>query len=131
MKKLIFLILVAVAAWYGWKHYPELMNRAPSNVLVIQNQTGRTMTRIRFTADGQSQAREELADGAEVSIPFKVANDSDLQLVWEWKEQMGEKSWRGGLASRGPVVARHILTIDSDGQVMYRAEAKTGTPQSN
>jgi hypothetical protein len=86
------------------------------------------MTRIRFTADGQTQAREELADGAEISIPFKVANDSDLQLDWEWKEQMGEKTWRGGLASRGPVVARHIMTIDSDGEVTYRAEAKTAQP---
>ena len=124
MKKLLFLILVAAAAWYGWKHWPDLVNKTPGHIVVIQNQSGKTMERIRFTADGQTQVHDELADGAEVSLPFKVANDSELQLVWEWKEALGEKHWQGGLAAKGPVVARHVLTIDGDGEVMYRAEAK-------
>ena len=37
---------------------------------------------------------------------------------------MGEYSWSGGLVPRGPMVQRHIMTVDQDAGVIYRAENK-------
>ena len=125
MKKLIILILVAAAAWYGWKHYPELLNRAPGHSAVIENQSGHPIERLRFTADGQTQVVENLAPDATARLTFKVANDSELELTWQWGDQLGERRWKGGLAAKGPILARHTMTIDPDGEVLYQATAKS------
>ena len=122
MKKLIVLALVALAVWYGWKHYPELLNRAPANDAVIENRSGRGMARIRLTVDGQTFVKEELADGADAVIPFRVRNDSSFELVWTWGDTY-EHQWAGGLVPHGPMVQRHVMTVNDDG-VFYRAEPK-------
>ena len=124
MKKLLFLILLAVAAWYGWKHYPELMNRAPGHSAVISNQTDYGITRLRFTADGQTQVKEVLASGESATFSFKVNNDSEIRLQWQWANKIGERNWTGGRVSKGPLLARHEIAIIGDGDVNYRTMPK-------
>jgi hypothetical protein len=124
MKKLIFLLLIAFAAWYGYKHYPELMNRRPGHDAVIENQSGLTMQAIRLTVDGQTFVKEELANEASVDFPFKVSNDASFTLVWAWKEKPGEAHWSGGMVPKGPMMQRHRFQIDGDGAVTYTPENK-------
>lgn len=125
MKKLLFLIIVAAAAWYGWKHYPELMNKAPGHSAVISNQTGNGITRLRFTVDGQTQVCESLAAGESVHFSFKVNNDSEINLLWEWSNKSGERHWKGGQVAKGPLLARHEIQILGEGEVNYRTLPKS------
>ena len=125
MKKLLFFALVAAAAWYGWKHYPELFERKASHEAVVENESGMTMERIRVTADGHTVVCETLANGQSARLPFRVESDSDLELDWQWGEKAGELHWRGGMVPKGPMVQRHIMTVDGDGEVVYRAVTKT------
>jgi hypothetical protein len=124
MKKLIFLVLVALVAWYGWKHLPGLLEKRPSHEAVIQNSTGAKLIRVRLTVDGQTFVKEELADGASAVFPFRVGKDASFELVWQWADRVGENSWTGGMVPAGPMVQRHTMTIDSDGGVVYQAAAK-------
>ena len=124
MKKLLFFAVVAALAWYGWTRLPSLLERRPSHEAVVQNSTGTGLTRVRLTVDGQTFVKEELADGAAAVFPFRVGRDASFSLVWQWADRVGENSWSGGLVPRGPMVQRHIMTIDSDAGVLYRAENK-------
>ena len=124
MKKLIVLIILVAAAWYGWKHYPELLNRQPSHEAVVENASGTTLIRVRVSVGGQTFVKEELADGEKVTFPFKIKDDATFDLVWQWQARAGESSWHGGMVPRGPMVQRHVMSIDGDGQVMYHAEQK-------
>ena len=124
MKKLIFLLLVALAAWYGYKHYPELLNRGPGHDAVIENQSGLTMERVRLTVDGQTFVKESLENGASVVFPFRVTTDASFTLLWEWKEKLGEGHWSGGMVPKGPMAQRHRMQIDGDGAVIYTPENK-------
>jgi hypothetical protein len=124
VKKLLFFVIVAALAWYGWKQYPTLVERRPFHEAVIQNSTGAELTRVRLTVDGQTFVKEELADGAEAVFPFRVGRDASFDLVWQWGNRPGESSWSGGMVPKGPMVQRHILTIDGDAGVLYRAEHK-------
>ena len=121
MKKLILLALVVAAGWYGWKNYPEMFNRQPGHMAVIINHTGRDMERVRLVVDGQTLVREALADGAEAEFTFKVANDSEFQLIWQWSNAPGEFQWRGGRVPRGPMVQKHFFTVDGVNEVIYQA----------
>lgn len=121
MKKLILLLLVAAAAWYGWKNYPQILNRQPGHQAVIINQTGREMQRVRLVVDGQTLVRETLADNAEAELTFKVANDSDFDLIWQWSDAAGEFKWHGGRVPRGPMVQKHIFTVHGVNEVIYQA----------
>lgn len=124
MKKLLFLILLAVAGWYGWKHYPELLNRAPGHSAVISNQTDHGITRLRFTADGQTQVKEVLPSGEAATFAFKVNSDSEIRLEWEWANRLGQRKWVGGRVPKGPLLARHEMQIVGDGEVNYRTVPK-------
>lgn len=124
MKKLLILGLLAFAGWYGWKHYPELTHRAPNHEAVIENRTGRPMTRVRLTVDGQTYVKERIEDEADATIPFRVHDDAAFQLVWQWDNDTVERSWSGGLVPKGPMVQRHHMTVDGDGGVLYHAEGK-------
>lgn len=129
MKRLLIFALFVFAAWYGYKHYPELLDRSSGHEAVIVNNSGSTLIRIRLKVDGQGFAKERLADGEEARFPFKVAKDSDLELMYERERAMGEHRWRGGMVPRGPMTQRHFIQIDGDGQVIYEARAKgAGTP---
>jgi hypothetical protein len=121
MKKLILLLLIVAAAWYGWKNYPQLLNRQPGHKAVIINNAGHDMQRVRLVVDGQTLVRESIADGAEGELTFKVANDSDFELIWQWTDAPGEFRWRGGRVPRGPMVQKHLFTVDGVNEVIYQA----------
>lgn len=124
MKKLLILILLGVAGWYGYKHYPELMNKAPGHTAVIANQSDHGIERLRFTADGQTQVKEDLPSGQNATFEFKVNNDSEIDLEWQWTDKLGVRRWKGGRVSKGPLVARHEMQIIGDGDVNYRTMPK-------
>ena len=124
MKKLIILAIVALAIWYGWKHYPDVFSRHPSHEAVVENRTGTGLSRVRLTVDGQTFVKEDLPDGANAVFPFRVSRDASFQLAWEWTSRQGEGSWSGGMVPRGPMVQRHVMTVDGDGGVIYQAENK-------
>jgi hypothetical protein len=124
MKNLLLLALLAFAAWYGWNHKDELLHRRAGHDAVIENHTGKTMERIRLTVDGQTLVKESLADEATAVLPFKVNNDAEFVLTWQYATQPGEQSWRGGSVPKGPLLQRHIFSLDGDGAVYYRAEPK-------
>jgi hypothetical protein len=124
MKRIFILALLALAAWFAWKNWPTLFERAPSHEAVVENRSGRTMTRIRVEVGGQTLVREELPDGESTAWPFRIDRDSEFQMTWEWREMLGERRWRGGFITRGPLVQRHVMMVDGDGEVIYRPEAK-------
>lgn len=121
MKKLILLVLVVAAGWYGWNNYPRIFNRQPGHKAVILNHTGRDMQRVRLVVDGQTLVRETLPDGTDAELDFKVANDSEFQLIWQWSDAPGEFQWRGGRVPRGPMVQKHLFTVDGVNEVIYQA----------
>ncbi len=127
MKRLLVLALVAIAAWYGWNHRDRLLARRPSHEAVIVNHSGRGMTRIRLEVGGQTLVKEDLDDAASAAFSFRVNDDSDFALTWQWAGSDNELHWRGGLVPRGPMVQRHTMTVDSDGGVTYQAENKLGS----
>lgn len=122
MKKLIFLAVIAAAGWYGWTHYKALFQRQPSHEAVIENQSARTLDRIRLKVDGQTLVKETLAAGETARLPFRVNHDSSFEL-W-WKIGPDERSWAGGLVPAGPMAQRHFFGIGDGNEVMYRAEGK-------
>ena len=133
MMRLIIFVLIVAAAWYGYKHYPELLNRAPGNEAVVVNNSGAVLTRVRLTVDGQTFVKERLADGEKTTFTFKVANDASFDLAWQLESAMGERHWHGGMVPKGPITQRHFLQIDAGGEVVYEARAKgvaapAGTP---
>jgi hypothetical protein len=128
MKRLLIAVLVIAAAWYGWKKYPEIVARQPGHEAVVVNNTGRTMERVRFMVDHQTFVKERLDDGASAKFAFRVANDTDLGVSWQWADAPGEFTWHGGMVPKGPMVQRHTLTIDGPNEIVYQATHKTGTP---
>ncbi|MEO5616534.1 MAG: hypothetical protein ABIS67_02075 [Candidatus Eisenbacteria bacterium] len=124
MKRLFILILLGLAAWYGWKNYPQLFEKRDGHEAVIENQSGKTMTRVRVMIDGQTLVKEILPDGQTAKLPFKVANDAGFKMEWEYETVLGQRSWAGGMVPKGPMLQRHILLVQADDEVMYRAENK-------
>ena len=127
MKNLILFALVAFAAWYGWNHRDILLHRQAGHDAVVENDTGKTIERLRVTVDGQTFVKESLPDGQKAVFPFKVNNDASFALVWQYANQAGEKNWSGGMVPKGPMLQRHIMTIGDDDNVFYRAEHKAAS----
>ena len=126
MKRLLVLVLIAIAAWYGWHHYPELLNHQASHEAVVVNNSGHELQRIRVTVDGQTFVKEDLPDNEKVVFPFRVNRDASFELVWQWADRVGESHWSGGMIPKGPMVQRHVMTIDGNGEVIYTPETKLG-----
>ena len=124
MKKLFFLVLLVVVAWYGWKHYGELLTHRVTHEAVIVNHSGRTMARVRLTVDGRTQVKDAIADEQKAVIPFRVERDASFDLVWEWADAEGSHRWSGGMVPNGPMAQRHVITIDNEGEVVYQPENK-------
>jgi hypothetical protein len=128
MKKLLVLVLLGLAAWQAWKHYPELLHRAPSHEAVVENRSGRAIERLRLNIGGRTFVKEVLGSGETATFPFRVSRDASFRLTWDWRDAQGEMSWRGGFVPRGPLVQRHVITIEPSGGVIYRAEQTAAAP---
>lgn len=122
MKRLIILVLFAVAAWYGWNNYRHLFERRPSHEALIENLGSAAIERLRLRVDGQTLVKEQIASGEKATLPFRVNRESSFEL--EWNAGGNERRWSGGLVTAGPMVQRHVFAIDDNGEVMYRAENK-------
>ena len=83
MKRLLLLILIAFAAWYGFKHYKGLLEHAPSHEAVIENHASTGLERVRLVVDGQSFVKETIASGDKAVFPFRVNNDATFELTWQ------------------------------------------------
>jgi hypothetical protein len=125
MKKLVFLVLIALAGWYGYKHYPGLLQHQPQNEIVVKNQAQGALSRLRVTVAGQTFVKESVEPGGSTTFKFRADHDSDFKLVWMWGDRPGEMSWSGGTVAAGPAVARHTFEIDNDGGVAYVPEPIT------
>jgi hypothetical protein len=124
MKRFLLLLLFLAALWYAWRHWGDLVHRPPGHEAVIENNSGREMTRVRLSVGGQTFVKESVPDDGKVVFPFRVDRDATFQLVWGFGDSQAEQSWSGGMVPRGPMTQRHIMTIDGDGAVLYRAENK-------
>ena len=124
MRRLLLLILFAVALWYGWQHRDELLHRKQSHEAVVENASGREMTRVRLSVGGQTFVKESIPDGQQAVFPFRVDRDATFELVWRFADASNEQSWAGGMVPRGPMLQRHVMTVDGDGAVLYRPENK-------
>ena len=72
MRRLIGFALLVAVAWYGWKHYGSL-RAAPTNEVVIENGTGRTVARLRLSiGEKEYPAYDSLYDGKSVKQPFPL-----------------------------------------------------------
>ena len=124
MKRFLLLLLFIAALWYGWQHWGDLVHKQPGHEAVVENTSGREMTRVRLSVGGQSFVKESIPDDGKAVFPFRVEHDATFSLVWNWADSPGEQSWSGGMVPRGPMLQRHFLTVDGDGAVLYRAENK-------
>ena len=127
MKKLLVLALVAFAAWQAWKHYPDLFRHRPAHEVVVRNGSGHKIERLRVMVGGQTFVKEELDGDAETMFRFNVSGDSPFRLEWRWADRNEEKTWSGGMVPSGPMVQRHVITIQDDGGVIYTAGNLTGS----
>lgn len=125
MKKLIFFALVVFAGWYGWNNKDTLFQRKDAHEAIIENDTGEPITRMRLTVDGQTLVKESIPQGAAVSLPFRITNDSDFHLRWQWEQRPGEVEWRGGTVAAGPMTQVHRFLVRGPGNVVYQVEQKT------
>ena len=126
MKKLIFLAIIAFAAWQAWKHYPDLLHRRASHEAVIENHGRDAIEHLKLKVGTQMFAKDAIESGASAVIPFQVDQDSEFDLTWEWRGRLKEDHWSGGMVPRGPMVQRHIFTIDDEGVVISRTDNKLG-----
>jgi len=124
MRRLILLILIALGAWFGWKQYGDRIVKGPEHRAVIENRSDRGMVAVRLVVGGRRFVKDTLADGQDASFPFHVGEDSHFELTWSWSGSPAELTWSGGYVSRGPMAQQHVMTVDGDGNVIYRAEGR-------
>ncbi len=122
MKRLFVFALLAFAAWYGWKHYDAVIHPQPRHVAVLRNETGQKLVRVRLTVGGQTFVKEAMENGETATFRFAVNADSPFDLLWEYDTSTSQGHWSGGLATHGPLVARHTLTIGDGGGVVYESQ---------
>jgi hypothetical protein len=127
MKRLIIVLVLALAAWQGWKRYPDLLHRQPSNQAVVINESGRGIERLRLRVGERGFVRESLPDGQSVTFPFRLNHDAPLSLEWQWQDSANEQTWHGGEATSGPMILRYQLTISRHG-VLQQVEPIESSP---
>jgi len=123
IKRLLFLALVAFAAWYGWHHYRDLLHHEVMSRAIIVNNTGHELTRVRLSAGDQSLGvKESIPDNSRADFPFHVDHDASFLLVWQYGDRPGESRWTGGTVTQGPIAQKCTFTIDGDGEVLFLPE---------
>ena len=121
MRKLLVLVVVAVAAWYGWHHWAELRQQ-PKDEAIVENACGQGLLRVRLTVGGETFVRESIPDGGKAEFPFRVTGDGTFTLVWNYEHDQYEKTWTGGQVTPGPMRTRHRIQVMQDGGVVWTAE---------
>lgn len=117
MKRLLFLVIVAAIAWYGWQNRSGVFGGSTDSEVVLVNGGTRAMMRVRVTVDAQTYVREVVEPGARTKIPVKVGRVSDFRLRWEWRGLEGVPEWRGGEIVPGPPRSRCTLEVFDDNEV--------------
>jgi hypothetical protein len=125
MKRLFLFALVAVAAWYGWKHHDELRSRGAHEIVIV-NHSGRAVERVRLAVAGQEFAIETLDPNATRVLPLRSEQDGEFSLDWNVHGVEGERHWSGGGFTHGPVLMRHRLEFTDDNGVVWSSEGIAG-----
>ena len=123
MKRLVILVLLGIAGWYGWKHYDQVLHPRPHHMAVVRNDCGQKLVRVRLTVGHRTFVKEVLPTGESATFPFIVDADSPFELAWEYDGQASEGHWSGGLVAKGPLVARHTLTLRPGGGVILESQS--------
>jgi len=135
MKKLLFFAVVVFAAWYGWKHYRDLLHHDVMSRAIIVNNTGHELVRVRLSAGDQSiGVKESIPDNGRAEFPFHVDQDATFMLAWQYGDRQGESRWSGGTVTHGPIAQKCTFTIDAEGEVLFLPENLTNPanpPPSN
>jgi hypothetical protein len=126
MGRLFFLVLVAAAAWYGWSHWSEL-RQTPRDEVVIDNQCGRGLLRVRLTIGSQTFVRETIAQGEKAVFRFPVTGDATFALKWQYQREEIDRTWSGGQITAGPLRTRHYLRVMPEAGVVWIPERMMGT----
>ena len=124
MKNLILFAVIAFAAWYGWTHYEQFKGKG-QNEVVVTNQSAHAVDRLRIQIAQRTEVVEHLEAGASVMRTFPTPpSDVTFQLNWEYAGLMTVPTWSGGLISAGPMLMRHTLLIQDNGDVIWSSEQK-------
>jgi hypothetical protein len=121
VKRLLFLALVAFAAWYGWNHYAELRSGGASEVLVV-NHSGQAIERLRIRVADQALVVETLENGAQAKQSLHCERDGVFSLVWEVRGSMGDHMWKGGQFVHGPIRLSHRFEFLPQDGVIWSSE---------
>ena len=121
MRKLLVLVIIGCAAWYGWRHWTEL-RQPPRDEAVVENQSGHDISRVRLDVGGQTFVRESLPDGQSASFPFHVDGDAAFTLRWQNAREDVDRTWSGGEVTAGPLRTRHHIQVQGDGGVVCSTE---------
>ena len=121
MKQLLFVALIAFAAWYGYHHYKELRQAGSQQVIAV-NHTGHVMERLRISVGDQTVVVESLENGATAKQPFKYDHDGQFQLTWQLHDVMGDRAWTGGNFAHGPILLAHTFDFREGDGVIYSTQ---------
>ena len=123
MKRLLLFALVIAAAWYGYNNYRTLLP-AKANEVVLVNNVGRAIERVRVSVPSQTVVVEVLEPGATVRRPLSAGTDGRFHVVWATRGIIGEREWHGGTYSHGPQLSTHSFEFRPDGTVLWTGELK-------
>lgn len=121
MKRLLFYVLIAATAWYGWKHYGSLRTGGENQATVV-NQSAHALERLRLKAGGETVVIERLEVGASDTRPFRGGVDATFEMVWEYNGLMGTMRWSGGAITTGPLKMHHTFLVGDNGSVVWNSE---------
>jgi len=125
MTRLIILLLLALAAWQAYIHYPSLLERHRQNEVVIRNDGDLAINRLRVVAGGKTFVKEVLVPGA--SVTYKVDDDVELRLrlVWYPANKPNESTWTGPTIMPGGGVERHTIIMYDNSKVVHQSQLLT------
>ena len=109
----------------AYSYYRELLHRSPRHEVVIRNDSGETVTRLRLMVAGQTFVREELQNGESATFSFGVDDDSHFSMEWQYAANTLDGRWSGGEVTKGPLVLRHTMTIKPERGVVYESSPLT------
>ena len=125
MRRFLILIVIAAAAWFGWRQYGGLFTKGPPHEAVIENRSDRADDG-RAPRGGRHDVRAGVPPGRrDGGLPVqRHARTPRSSSPGRGTARPARWSWSGGYVPRGPMPQRHIMIVDGDGNVIYRAENK-------